>query len=44
VVGAAIETYLLDEGEWRTALGDSWIGHVQPLDEGEWLVVAERTP
>jgi SAM-dependent methyltransferase len=42
VVGASIETYLPDEGEWRAALGSAWTTRVQPHGECEWLVVAER--
>jgi SAM-dependent methyltransferase len=43
VVGVSIEARLLDEDEWRAALGARWTARVEPLGEREWLVVARRT-
>jgi SAM-dependent methyltransferase len=42
VVGATIEARLLDECEWRDALGERWTARIEPLTEREWLVVATR--
>jgi SAM-dependent methyltransferase len=43
VVGASIETRLLEERDWHAALAPEWEGRVEPLDELEWLVIARRT-
>jgi SAM-dependent methyltransferase len=42
VTGASIEARILDESDWRDALGPAWRTHVEPLDAWEWLVVARR--
>jgi SAM-dependent methyltransferase len=42
VVGASIEVRVLDDHEWREALGDAWATRVERLGETEWLVVATR--
>jgi SAM-dependent methyltransferase len=42
VVGVSIEARLLDDDEWRAALGEGWAARVEPLGEREWLVVARR--
>jgi SAM-dependent methyltransferase len=43
VVGASIEARVLDEAEWRSALGSEWDGRIERLGEVEWAVVARRT-
>jgi SAM-dependent methyltransferase len=40
--GASIETLLLDEAEWRTALAPDWRARVESVDEVEFYVVARR--
>jgi SAM-dependent methyltransferase len=42
VAGARIEARVMDETEWRDALGARWSTRVEPLGELEWLVVAMR--
>jgi hypothetical protein len=33
---------VLDDREWRSALGPRWTADVHAVDEGEWLVVCVR--
>jgi SAM-dependent methyltransferase len=41
--GASIEARLLDEAEWRAALGPPWQPpRIEAIDAVEWLVVARR--
>lgn len=42
VVGAWIEARVLDDREWRSALGPAWTTEVCSVDAGEWLVVSVR--
>jgi SAM-dependent methyltransferase len=42
VAGAWIEARVLDETEWRTALGPAWSTRIDRLGDLEWLVVARR--
>jgi SAM-dependent methyltransferase len=42
VTGASIEATLLDEAQWRAALGGAWQAQLETVDEVEWLVVARR--
>ncbi|HEY8042197.1 MAG TPA: class I SAM-dependent methyltransferase [Polyangiaceae bacterium] len=42
VTGASIEARVLSAERWIGALGGAWRARVEPLDEVEWLVVAQR--
>ena len=42
IVGARIEATLADESEWIAALRPDWQPRVEPIDEVEWLVIAQR--
>jgi SAM-dependent methyltransferase len=42
IVGARIEATLADESEWLAALQPDWLPRVEPIDEVEWLVIAQR--
>jgi ubiquinone/menaquinone biosynthesis C-methylase UbiE len=42
VVGESIGVRVLDDHEWREAIGEAWATRVEPLGATEWLVVATR--
>jgi SAM-dependent methyltransferase len=43
VTGARIEARLLSDTAWAAALGPAWTTRVEPVGDGEWLVVAVST-
>ncbi|HXX65997.1 MAG TPA: methyltransferase domain-containing protein [Polyangiaceae bacterium] len=40
--GVSIRALLLDEDEWADALSPHWKARIEPRDNYEWLVIAER--